>query len=128
MLCYFFFFSCLLPTPRSTRSDTLLPYATLFRLLGGRARQPQCVDGGVQVAMLLLKNFDSTSDFGFIHRWATPIRSFGVISCPACRAICMLSKDKVALSHKAETSSKFYELVGGPVVKQQETTPWKVRI
>src|SRR3546814_20744468 len=78
--------------------------------------------------MLLLKKFYSTSDFGFIHRWATPIRSFGGISCPDCRAICMLLKDKVALSHKAEISSKFYDLVGGPVVQQQETTPWKVRI
>src|SRR3546814_14898035 len=74
------------------------------------------------VAMLLLKKFDSTSDFGFIHRWATPIRSFGGISCPACRAICMLSKDKVALSHQAEKSSKFYDLVGGHVVHPQETT------
>src|SRR3546814_17992212 len=89
----------LLPPPKSTPTDTPFPYTTLFRSVG-RGRQPQCVDGGVQVAMLLLKKFDSTSDFGFIHRWATPIRSFGGISCPACRAICMLSKDKVARSEE----------------------------
>src|SRR3546814_2027865 len=59
-----------------------------------------------------------------ISDWSSDVCSSDL----ACRAICMLSKDKVALSHKAETSSKFYDLVGGPVVQQQETKPWKVRI
>src|SRR3546814_11331958 len=49
-LCFFFFFLMIRRPPRSTRTDTLFPYTTLFRSPGGRiwrAIGPEKALGGV---------------------------------------------------------------------------------
>src|SRR3546814_19138062 len=46
LLLFYFFFLSIRRTPRSTRTDTLFPYATLFRSLAMTARRP------IQIAAL----------------------------------------------------------------------------
>src|SRR3546814_488124 len=46
MLLFSFFFGMIRPPPRSTRTDTLFPYTTLFRsLIGDDVLDPQAADG-----------------------------------------------------------------------------------
>src|SRR3546814_10607598 len=40
--CYMFFFLMIRRPPRSTRTDTLFPYTTLFRSSGRRSRSSPC--------------------------------------------------------------------------------------
>src|SRR3546814_15934741 len=40
LICYFVFFLMIRRPPRSTRTDTLFPYTTLFRSPGRQRREP----------------------------------------------------------------------------------------
>src|SRR3546814_12356945 len=48
IVMYFFFFLMIRRPPRSTRTDTLYPYTTLFRSRVGEQRIGLCLDRGIE--------------------------------------------------------------------------------
>src|SRR3546814_16191763 len=64
MICFFFFFLMIRRPPRSTRTDTLFPYTTLFRSPGDRThRRPAAAAAAArQAAPLCLPRHGAAGD------------------------------------------------------------------
>src|SRR3546814_7812090 len=75
--------------PRSTRTDTLFPYTTLFRSVGGLARHPR-LEPAPQIKTAdhqpahKRQQHDELEDVGPHHRSVTPCRAFRGIRVRSC--------------------------------------------